>query len=47
MAKHDSKILRCSHRKIIKACLAIFQHYAGEGRVEEMNLEFLTFYLSL
>ena len=47
MAKHNLKILRCSHRKIIKACLAIFQHYAWEGRVEEMNVEFLTFHFSL
>ena len=28
MAKHTLKILRCSHRKILKVCLAILQHYA-------------------
>ena len=26
MAKHTLKILRCSHSKIFKACLAIFDH---------------------
>ena len=25
------KILRCENRKIIKGCLAIFQHYAWKG----------------
>ena len=33
MAKHTLKILRFSHRKIFKVCLAIFQHY--EIRVKE------------
>ena len=28
MAKNTLKILRCLHRKIFKACLAIFQQYA-------------------
>ena len=27
MAKHTLKILRCSHRKILKVCMAISQHY--------------------
>ena len=27
MSKHTFKVLRCSHRKIFKVCLAIFQHY--------------------
>ena len=27
MAKHTFKILRCEHRKILKVCFAIFQHY--------------------
>ena len=26
-AKHTLKILGCSHRKIFKVCLPIFQHY--------------------
>ena len=26
MVKHTLKILRCSHRKILKVCLTIFQH---------------------
>ena len=33
MAKHTLKILRCSHRKIFKVCLAILQHYAWKGSV--------------
>ena len=31
MAKHTLKILRCKHRKIIKVCLAIFQHHEWKG----------------
>ena len=31
MAKHTLKILRCSHHKIFKVCLAILQHYAWKG----------------
>ena len=27
MPKHTLKILRCSHFKIFKVCLAIFQHH--------------------
>ena len=34
MAKHTLKILRCSHRKIFKVCLAIFQHYEIKGSVQ-------------
>ena len=33
MAKHTLKILRCSHRKIFKVCLAIFQHDEVKGYV--------------
>ena len=31
MAKNTLKILRCEHRKILKVCLAILQHYALKG----------------
>ena len=31
MAKQTLKILQCEHRKILKACLAILQHYAWKG----------------
>ena len=31
MAKHTLKILRCSHRKIFKVCLAILQHDVWKG----------------
>ena len=31
MAKHTLQILRCEHRKIFKACLAILQGYARKG----------------
>ena len=38
MAKHTLKILRCSHRKIFKVCLAIFQHYAIKGNQNKCTL---------
>ena len=31
MLKNDLKILRFEHRKILKVCLAIFQHYTWKG----------------
>ena len=31
MFKYTLQILRCLHCKILKVCLAIFQHYAGKG----------------
>ena len=34
MAKYTLKILRCSHRKIFKVFLAILQHYAWKGYLE-------------
>ena len=34
MVKHTFKFLQCSHRKISKVCLTIFQHYAWR---EELN----------
>ena len=43
MAKHALKILWCSHRKIFKVCLAIFQHYERKVYQHEkhsfLNLE--------
>ena len=43
MAKHTLKILRCSHRKIFKVCVAIFQHYKikGSGNSLEYLLRFV------
>ena len=29
------KILRCEHCKILKVCLAIFQHYEIKGKIHE------------
>ena len=40
MMKNDQaylKILRCSHRKILEICLAIFQHYAWKSRVSNSS----------
>ena len=34
MAKHTFKILRCSHCKIFKVCLANFQCYAEKGKAQ-------------
>ena len=31
MAKHTLKILWCKHRKILKVCLAILQHFGWKG----------------
>ena len=31
MEKHALKILWCEHRKIIKVCLVILEHYAWNG----------------
>ena len=31
MVNHTLKILRCEHRKMIKVCLAIFQHLYMKG----------------
>ena len=41
MAKHNLKILRCSHRKILKVCLVICQRY--EIKVQELSVEFTEF----
>ena len=38
MTKHTLKILRCSHRKIFKACLAIFQRYEIKGYHFELRI---------
>ena len=35
MAKHTLKILRCSHRKIMKVSCAIFQRYETKGYVRK------------
>ena len=48
MVKHTLKILRCEHRKILKVCLAIFQHYAIRGlSIETINNFIKILYLDL
>ena len=37
MAKHTLNILRCSHRKMFKLCLAILQHCARKGSVGQKH----------
>ena len=32
MTNHTLEIFRCSHRKIFKVCLAIFEYYAWKGK---------------
>ena len=44
MAKYTFKILRCSHRKIFKVCLAILQHYAWKGYASMMEFFLLTIF---
>lgn len=39
MAKDIFKILLCEHRKILKACLTIFQHYARKEKALRLKLE--------
>ena len=38
MVKHALKILPCSHRRILKVCLTVFQHYAWKVQTATVEI---------
>ena len=46
MAKQTLKILRYSHRKIFKVCLAIFEHYEIKGQFRKKIKSIITAFIN-